>query len=80
MLLPIIFYLISAKSTRKEWTREEKQAVHDHLENNIRRGVVPGKKECEKCKNNSNGALDDREWRAIKYYVKNQIDRRGNKK
>jgi hypothetical protein len=68
--------LILEKFVRKEWNKEEKQAVHNALENYIRRGVVPGKNDCERCKAEAGGALDGREWRSIKYYIKNQIDKR----
>ena len=42
----------------------------------IRQENVPGKRECESCKIKSDGVLDSREWKAIKYCVKNQIDKR----
>ena len=42
----------------------------------IRRERVPGKRDCENCIVKAKGALDCREWTAVKYYVKNQIDKR----
>ena len=42
----------------------------------IRRGRVPGKRDCENCIAKANGALDRREWTAVKYYIKNQNDKR----
>ena len=74
-----MFNFILGKRARREWTKEQKQAVHKYLEGYIRRGVVPGKSECEKCKVNADGALDGREWKSIKYYVKKQLDKRGKK-
>jgi hypothetical protein len=70
------FHFILEKFICKDWTKEEKQAVHNYLEYYIRRGVVPGKSECERCKAEAEGALNSREWRPIKYYVKNQINKR----
>ena len=60
----------------KEWTSNEKKAVFKYLGHCIRTERVPGKSECESCKTNTKGALDGREWKTIKYYVKNQIEKR----
>lgn len=62
--------------THTQWTEEEKEAVYNYLTPWIRRGRVPGKRECEDCIAKANGALDRREWTAIKYYIKNQNDKR----
>ena len=58
------------------WTQEERQAVHNQLSPFIRRSTVPRKRDCEKCKE-AERALDGRDWKSIKYFVKNQIDKRG---
>jgi len=34
------------------------------------------KRDCENCIPKSNGALERRDWRAVKYFVKNQVDKR----
>ena len=35
-----------------------------------------GKRECEMCKKKAQGHLNDRDWTAVKYFVKNLIDKR----
>ena len=56
--------------------REEKEAVFKYLAAWIRQGRVPGKRDCENCIAKSTGALERRDWTAVKYYVKNQNDKR----
>lgn len=58
------------------WTEEEKEIVFKYLAPWIRRGRAPGKRDCENCIAKANGALDHREWTAVKYYIKNQNDKR----
>lgn len=58
------------------WAEEEKKAVFKHLSTFIRQGRCPGKLDCENCILNTKGTLDGRDWRAVKYYVKNQVDKR----
>ncbi|XP_068712639.1 uncharacterized protein [Montipora foliosa] len=60
----------------KPWTGEEKEAVLKYLGHWIRKGRVPGKLDCEQCISKANGALDHRKWTDLKYFVKNQIDKR----
>ena len=47
-----------------------------YFSHHIRRGHVPGKADCEKCIDRAGGALQRRDWTAVKYCVKNQIDKR----
>ncbi|KAJ7391536.1 hypothetical protein OS493_017230 [Desmophyllum pertusum] len=63
-------------ATHLQWTEEEKVAVFKYLAHWIRQGRVPGKRDCENCISKANGALDRREWTTVKYYIKNQIDKR----
>jgi len=58
------------------WTVPEKEAIFKELMDAIIQETVPGKEHCQRCIANSNGALDNRDWRAVKYFVKNEIDRR----
>ena len=58
------------------WTGEEKEAVFNHLSYFVREGRYPGKRDCENCISKSNGALERKEWCAVKYFVKNQVDKR----
>ena len=59
-----------------QWTNEEKRAVLDHLGRFISSGVVPGKGPCEECIKRSQGALSSRSWTAVKFFVKNEVERR----
>ena len=63
------------KKTHTTWSPEEKKAVFKHLSETIRKKKVPGKMECERCIQKSKPALDQREWTAVKYFVKNVIAR-----
>ena len=56
--------------------KDEKRAVLQHLGAFITSEVAPGKEACEECIRKSDGALSRRNWTAIKYFVKNEIDRR----
>ena len=62
--------------SRVSWTEEEKDAVFKHLSSFVRQGRFPGKRDCENCFPKSNGALERRDWRAVKSFVKNQVDKR----
>lgn len=61
---------------RVSWTEEGKEAVFKHLSSFVRQRRFPGKRDCENCIPKSNGALERRDWRAVKYVVKNQVDKR----
>jgi len=55
------------------WSSDEKEAVLTAMSTHIKKGSVPGKKECEQARASSNGILACRTWRQIKYCVKNTI-------
>ena len=61
---------------KHRWTKEEKKAVLGQLGPFITSGVVPGKGPCEECIKKSQGALSSRSWKAVKYFVKNEVNRR----
>lgn len=61
-----------------QWTQAEIKAVYQHLGTFIRIGKVPGKRHCDIAKKDSR--LINREWKNIKYYVKNVIDTQKRKK
>jgi hypothetical protein len=69
-------FSVLGKQKHHKWTRDEKRAVLEHLDNHIREEKVPNKNECDACKKKSGGALEKRDWKAIKYYIKNQISKR----
>ncbi|KAM4577992.1 uncharacterized protein V3H82_012082 [Fundulus diaphanus] len=60
-------------STRRNWSPGEICAVEETLTEFILSGKVPGKTDCEACIMASPEALKDRDWKAIKFYVKNRI-------
>jgi hypothetical protein len=55
---------------------DEKRAVLNCLDHLVREGRVPNKQECLRCKEMSAGVLIKRDWRGIKYFIKNQITKR----
>ena len=69
-------YCFVGKQGHTLWSEEEKDAVFKSLEHWVRRGRVPGKLDCEKCISKANGALERRDWTAVKYFIKNQISKR----
>ena len=58
------------------WTEEETEAVFKHVSFFVRQGRYPGKLDCENCILKANDALRRRDWLVIKYFVKNQINKR----
>ncbi|XP_070401964.1 uncharacterized protein [Nothobranchius furzeri] len=60
-------------AAKRSWTSEECNAVNRHLRKCIMTNQVPGKAECERCIAAEPEALGTRDWRAVKYYVKNRI-------
>ena len=58
------------QTTKRPWSAVEKEAVKRQLGKSIRLGVCPGKKECETARMNE-PALLERDWRHIKFCVKN---------
>lgn len=55
------------------WTPEEIAAVEKHLKVFIVRQDVPGKTDCECCISAEPQALQRRDWKAVKYFIKNRI-------
>ncbi|XP_028417721.1 uncharacterized protein LOC114542174 isoform X2 [Dendronephthya gigantea] len=74
----------AAKSKGKQvhltWSKEEKKCVLDHLGHLIRQGKVPNKKESCDCILKGKDVLKDRDWKSVKYWIKNQITKRKNTK
>ncbi|XP_047221299.1 uncharacterized protein LOC124880577 isoform X3 [Girardinichthys multiradiatus] len=61
------------KVVKRSWTPEECAAVNKHLRKYILTNQVPGKLDCERCIAAEPQALSKRDWRAVKYFVKNRI-------
>ncbi|KAG7459161.1 hypothetical protein JOB18_031843 [Solea senegalensis] len=57
----------------RRWTPEEIAAVEKHLMKFIVRQDVPGKADCERCIASEPQALQKRDWKAVKYFIKNRI-------
>ena len=51
----------------------EIRAVEKTLMHFIESGKVPGKSDCVDCITASPEALENRDWKAVKFYVKNRI-------
>lgn len=51
----------------------ETRAVEKTLKSFIESGKVPGKADCVSCIEASPKELENRTWKAVKYYVKNKI-------
>ncbi|XP_041841745.1 uncharacterized protein LOC121654512 isoform X2 [Melanotaenia boesemani] len=60
-------------TVKRSWTSEECGAVQKHLRNFIIMNQVPGKKDCEQCISAEPEALKNRDWRAVKFFIKNRI-------
>lgn len=60
-------------SSRRSWSKMEICAVEKTLLDFIQTGKVPGKSDCEACIKTSPEAFKNRDWKAIKFYVKNRI-------
>ncbi|XP_059215616.1 uncharacterized protein LOC131993639 [Centropristis striata] len=58
---------------KRTWTTEECAAVERHLKKSILMNQVPGKEDCQRCITAEPEALKNRDWRAVKYFVKNRI-------
>jgi len=60
------------KGDRVKWSNEERRAVERQLGDKVRLGIVPRKKECEKCKA-AEQVLANHSWKNIKFYVHTAI-------
>ncbi|XP_064176936.1 uncharacterized protein LOC135247427 isoform X7 [Anguilla rostrata] len=58
---------------RRSWVRPEVRAVEKHLMHFIQTYQVPGKDACEACIKAEPLSLKDRNWLAVKFYIKNRI-------
>ncbi|XP_026187577.1 uncharacterized protein LOC113145275 isoform X2 [Mastacembelus armatus] len=64
---------------RRTWEKEEILAVERHMMFFITSCRVPGKQDCDKCLELEEKALKNRNWLAIKFYIKNRITALKNK-
>ncbi|KAL1022375.1 hypothetical protein UPYG_G00025950 [Umbra pygmaea] len=60
-------------SMKRKWREEEIAAVEDKMLKFIHSGVTPGKTDCIACITAAPEALIERDWQAVKYYIKNRI-------
>ncbi|XP_041918258.1 uncharacterized protein LOC121682254 isoform X7 [Alosa sapidissima] len=58
---------------RRPWETEEIAAVEKHMRNFILTCNVPRKCDCDKCLKSEPVALKNRDWKALKFYIKNRI-------
>lgn len=69
-----LFHVGRRPTLKKPWTREETSAVERSMRRKfIEKFVLPGKKDCIACINANREALKERDWRAVKFHVKNKI-------
>lgn len=66
-------YIGKQTAVKRSWTPEECAAVGRHLRNYIVKSQVPGKADCERCITAEPQALRNRDWKAVKYFIKNRI-------
>ncbi|XP_061673550.1 uncharacterized protein LOC133499495 isoform X2 [Syngnathoides biaculeatus] len=64
---------------RKKWDKQEVDAVERHMMSFITSRQLPGKQECSNCLLSERAALRNRNWLAVKYYVRNRILARNSK-
>ena len=66
----------SAKpQVKRAWSTQERVAVETHLKKFIIQGVLPGKKNIEKCIEMEQEILKNRTWRNVKDYCRNKINK-----
>lgn len=72
---------LTVSRKRNPWSPEEIRAVEKTLMKFIRIGRTPGKADCIACINAAPKALKNRNWMAVKFYVKNRCvsDQRNTK-
>ncbi|XP_030218994.1 uncharacterized protein LOC115548476 [Gadus morhua] len=58
---------------KRPWETEETNAVEKHMRNFILTCNVPRKEDCDKCLKSEPEALKNRDWKALKFYIKNRI-------
>ncbi|ROJ30524.1 Gastrula zinc finger protein XlCGF8.2DB [Anabarilius grahami] len=58
---------------KKNWQKVEVDAVEKHMMHFIESCRVPGKSACDLCLKSEPEALKQRDWLAIKFYIKNRI-------
>ena len=69
-----LFHLDGRKTVKKkQWTKEESAAVQRNMSFFLKKLKVPKKHECTACIDAEPEALKDRDWRAVKFFIKNQI-------
>ena len=70
----MLFSCVGKESAiKRSWTADECAAVERHLRSFIVRSRVPGKMECQRCVDAEAQALANKDWKAVKYFVKNRI-------
>ena len=60
--LNVVLFLSSGIAGARKRTKEEKDEIFKHLGNCIKKKILPGKSECLKCIEQSNGVLAIYRW------------------
>ena len=58
---------------KRPWSKEEVSAVESNLAVFLKKLEVPQKQHCMACINAQPDILKGRDWKAVKYFVKNKI-------
>ncbi|KAK0148530.1 hypothetical protein N1851_011137 [Merluccius polli] len=61
------------KPQKRPWETKEINAIEKHMRNFILTCNVPRKEDCDKCLKSELEALKNRDWKALKFYIKNKI-------
>ncbi|KTG00051.1 hypothetical protein cypCar_00049563 [Cyprinus carpio] len=64
---------LSLVPRKRKWSEVEIAAVEEKMMKFIHSGVTPGKVDCIACITAAPKALGERDWQAVKYYIKNRI-------
>ncbi|XP_052466289.1 uncharacterized protein LOC128021339 isoform X32 [Carassius gibelio] len=64
---------VTSVPRKRKWSEVEIAAVEETMMKFIHSGVTPGKVDCVACITAAPKALGERDWQAVKYYIKNRI-------
>uniref|UniRef100_A0A9J7XR09 SET domain-containing protein n=1 Tax=Cyprinus carpio carpio TaxID=630221 RepID=A0A9J7XR09_CYPCA len=64
---------VTSVPRKRKWSEVEIAAVEEKMMKFIHSGVTPGKVDCIACITAAPKALGERDWQAVKYYIKNRI-------
>lgn len=66
-------HIVKAIGKKNPWQQTEVQAVERHMMHFITSCTVPAKSDCEKCLRAEPEALNNRDWKNLKFFIYNRI-------